>query len=87
MTTIIDGNAVASEIRDDLGGAIETLADHGVTPGLATVLVGDDPASQTYVNMKQRDCEEVGINGIHVDIDGDASPDELYDTIEELNAD
>jgi methylenetetrahydrofolate dehydrogenase (NADP+) / methenyltetrahydrofolate cyclohydrolase len=87
MTTIIDGNAVASEIRDDLEGAIETLADHGVTPGLATVLVGDDPASQTYVNMKQRDCEEVGINGIHVDIAGDASPEELYDTIEDLNAD
>ncbi len=87
MTTIIDGNAVASEVRDDLTGAIETLTDHGTRPGLATVLVGDDPASQTYVTMKQRDCEEVGIDGIHVDIDGDAPAEELYDTIEELNAD
>lgn len=87
MTTIIDGNEVASEIRGELEGAIGTLAEHGVTPGLATVLVGDDPASETYVNMKQRDCEEVGINGIHVDLPGDASPEELYDTIEELNAD
>ncbi|MFC6904168.1 bifunctional methylenetetrahydrofolate dehydrogenase/methenyltetrahydrofolate cyclohydrolase [Halalkalicoccus tibetensis] len=87
MTTIIDGNEVASEVRGELEGAIGTLADRGVTPGLATVLVGDDPASETYVNMKQRDCEEVGIEGIHVDLPGDASSEELYDTIEELNAD
>ncbi|WP_255167259.1 bifunctional methylenetetrahydrofolate dehydrogenase/methenyltetrahydrofolate cyclohydrolase [Natrononativus amylolyticus] len=84
---IIDGNAVAGEIRDGLSGAIETLADAGARPGLATVLMGDDPASQTYVNMKQRDCEEVGIDGTHVDVDGDAPAEELYETLEELNAD
>lgn len=87
MTEIIDGNAVASEIRDGLTDAIETLADAGTRPGLATVLMGDDPASQTYVNMKQRDCEEVGIDGTHVEIDGDAPADELYDAIEDLNDD
>lgn len=87
MTTIIDGEQVASEIRDALGGSIETLADAGVRPGLATVLMGDDPASETYVNMKQRDCEEVGIEGVHVDVDGDAPAEELYETIDELNAD
>ena len=87
MTESIDGNAVASEIRDELGEAIETLADAGARPGLATVLMGDDPASETYVNMKQRDCEEVGIDGTHVEIDGDAPAEELYDTIESLNAD
>ena len=87
MTEIIDGNAVASELRDELAGAIETLADAGARPGLATVLMGDDPASQTYVNMKQRDCEEVGIDGRHVDVDGDADPEELYDVLEALNAD
>ncbi|WP_222919267.1 bifunctional methylenetetrahydrofolate dehydrogenase/methenyltetrahydrofolate cyclohydrolase [Natrinema sp. SYSU A 869] len=85
MTEIIDGNAVASEIRDDLTDAIETLADAGSRPGLATVLMGDDPASQTYVNMKQRDCEEVGIESYHVDVDGDASPETLYDEIADLN--
>ncbi|WP_226041356.1 bifunctional methylenetetrahydrofolate dehydrogenase/methenyltetrahydrofolate cyclohydrolase [Natrinema sp. DC36] len=85
MTEIIDGNAVASEIRDDLTDAIETLADAGSRPGLATVLMGDDPASQTYVNMKQRDCEEVGIESHHVDVDGDAPPEELFDTIADLN--
>ena len=87
MTTIIDGERVASEIRDALGDSIETLADAGARPGLATVLMGDDPASQTYVNMKQRDCEEVGIEGVHVDVAGDAPAEELYETIEELNAD
>ncbi len=87
MTEIIDGEAVASEIRDDLTDAIETLTAEGTRPGLATVLMGDDPASETYVNMKQRDCEEVGIEGIHVDVDGDAPPEELYETIADLNDD
>ncbi|WP_247728892.1 bifunctional methylenetetrahydrofolate dehydrogenase/methenyltetrahydrofolate cyclohydrolase [Halovivax limisalsi] len=87
MTDIIDGNAVADEIKSGLEGAIETLADAGARPGLATVLMGDDPASQTYVNMKQRDCEEVGIEGRHVDVDGDAPPERLYEQIDALNDD
>jgi len=87
MTTIIDGNAVADEIKDELRGPIETLTDAGARPGLATVLMGDDPASETYVSMKQRDCEEVGIEPHHVDVPGTAPPIDLYDTIEELNAD
>ncbi len=84
---IIDGKAVAGEIRDGLRAAIDDLTDAGVQPGLATVLMGDDPASETYVNMKQRDCEEVGINGVHVDVDGNAPAEELYDTIATLNDD
>ena len=87
MTEIIDGNAVAEQIRSDLQDSIETLADEGVTPGLATVLMSDDPASETYVSMKQRDCEEVGIDGIHVELDPDAPADDLYDTVDDLNAD
>ncbi len=87
MTDIIDGRAVAEGIRNDLGESIETLKSEGVTPGLATVLMSDDPASETYVSMKQRDCEEVGINGIHIEIDPEAPAEELYDTIDELNAD
>ncbi|WP_423744392.1 bifunctional methylenetetrahydrofolate dehydrogenase/methenyltetrahydrofolate cyclohydrolase (plasmid) [Haladaptatus sp. SPP-AMP-3] len=87
MTDIIDGRAVAERIRTDLGESIETLQDEGVTPGLATVLMSDDPASETYVSMKQRDCEEVGINGIHIEIDPEAPAEELYDTIDDLNAD
>ncbi|WP_135828701.1 tetrahydrofolate dehydrogenase/cyclohydrolase catalytic domain-containing protein [Halorussus halobius] len=87
MTDIIDGDAVAAELRSDLRASIETLADAGVRPGLATVLMSDDPASETYVSMKQRDCEEVGIEGIHVEIDPDAPAEELYDTVADLNAD
>ncbi|WP_332899272.1 bifunctional methylenetetrahydrofolate dehydrogenase/methenyltetrahydrofolate cyclohydrolase FolD [Haladaptatus sp. CMSO5] len=87
MTTIIDGKAVAAEIRADLAASIETLADADVTPGLATVLMSDDGASETYVSMKQRACEEVGINGIHIEIDPEAPAEELYATIDDLNAD
>ncbi|MDZ7745741.1 MAG: tetrahydrofolate dehydrogenase/cyclohydrolase catalytic domain-containing protein [Halobacteriales archaeon] len=87
MTEVIDGNAVAAEIREELSDAISTLKREGTVPGLATVLMSDDPASETYVSMKQRDCEEVGINGIHVELDNDAPADELYETIADLNAD
>lgn len=87
MTEVIDGNAVAAEIRDGLRDGIETLADAGVRPGLATVLMSDDPASETYVSMKQRDCEEVGIEGIHVEIDPDTPAEELFDTVADLNDD
>ena len=87
MTEIIDGEAVAADVRESLSGSIAELTDNGVEPGLATVLMSDDPASETYVSMKQRDCEEVGIDGIHVEIDTDAPPAELYETIEELNGD
>ncbi len=87
MTEIIDGNAVASEIRSEISGCVETLQDAGVTPGLATVLMSDDPASETYVSMKQQDCEEVGINGIHVEIEPDAPSEELFETIDRLNDD
>ncbi|PSQ29748.1 bifunctional 5,10-methylene-tetrahydrofolate dehydrogenase/5,10-methylene-tetrahydrofolate cyclohydrolase [Halobacteriales archaeon SW_6_65_46] len=87
MTDVIDGNAVAAEIRDDLSDAISTLERQGTVPGLATVLMSDDPASETYVSMKQRDCEEVGIDGIHVELNTDAPADELYETIAELNGD
>jgi len=87
MTEIIDGTEVAQEIRDGLGDAIATLEDAGVTPALATVLMSDDPASETYVSMKQDDCEEVGIEALDIEISPDADAQELYDTIDELNDD
>ncbi|MDT3435437.1 bifunctional methylenetetrahydrofolate dehydrogenase/methenyltetrahydrofolate cyclohydrolase [Haloarcula sp. 1CSR25-25] len=87
MTDIIDGNAVAQSIRDDLVASIDRLADAGARPSLATVLMSEDPASETYVSMKQDDCEEVGIEAIDIDIDPDADAAELYDTVEDLNAD
>ena len=87
MTDIIDGKAVAQDVRNGLGDAIDALDDAGVQPSLATVLMSDDPASETYVSMKQQDCEEVGIDAVDVEIDPDAPAEELYDTIDELNAD
>ncbi|WP_313695789.1 tetrahydrofolate dehydrogenase/cyclohydrolase catalytic domain-containing protein [Halorarum halobium] len=87
MTDVIDGNAVAAEIREGVAGCVDVLAGEGVYPGLATVLMSDDPASETYVSMKQRDCEEVGIDGIHVEVDSDAPASELYGTIDGLNDD
>ncbi|WP_254535009.1 bifunctional methylenetetrahydrofolate dehydrogenase/methenyltetrahydrofolate cyclohydrolase [Halomarina litorea] len=87
MTTVLDGNAVAADVRDGLRESIETLADAGARPGLATVLMSDDPASETYVSMKQRDCEEVGIDGSHVELAPDAPAEDLFDTVADLNAD
>jgi methylenetetrahydrofolate dehydrogenase (NADP+)/methenyltetrahydrofolate cyclohydrolase len=87
MTEIIDGDAVAADVRDSLVDSIETIEAEGVTPGLATVLMSEDPASETYVSMKQRDCEEVGIESHHVELATDAPAADLFDTIEDLNAD
>ena len=87
MTEIIDGEAVASEVRDGVAECVDTLDEAGVQPGLATVLMSDDDASETYVSMKQQDCEEVGIAAHDIEIDADAPAEELYDTVDDLNAD
>jgi methylenetetrahydrofolate dehydrogenase (NADP+)/methenyltetrahydrofolate cyclohydrolase len=87
MTEIIDGNAVAESVRADVSEAVDELEAAGVTPRLATVLMSTDPASETYVSMKQRDCEEVGIATEDVELDSEAPAADLYDTIDELNDD
>ncbi|MFB6075325.1 MAG: bifunctional methylenetetrahydrofolate dehydrogenase/methenyltetrahydrofolate cyclohydrolase [Haloarculaceae archaeon] len=87
MTDVIDGDAVAQSIRDGLVESIDALADAGERPTLATVLMSDDPASETYVSMKQDDCEEVGIEARDIEIDPDAPAEELFDTVADLNAD
>ena len=85
--TALDGKATAAAIKAELGARVAALRDQGVTPGLATVLVGHDPASQNYVRMKHRDCAEVGIESIQVELPADATSDQLRAAIEELNAD
>ena len=82
---VLDGNAVGDRIREDLRSCIDTLGDASVTPGLATVLMSDDPASETYVSMKGRACEDLGIESIHHELEPDAPADELFDTVETLN--
>ena len=87
MVHIIDGNAVAALIREDLKTQIDTLQNSGVTPGLATVLMSDDPASKTYVSMKQRDCEELGMNATDIVLDPSSSSEELFSVLNKLNSD
>ncbi len=87
MTHVLDGNAVGDRIRGELEDCLDTLDDAGVTPGLATVLMSEDPASETYVSMKQRACEEIGIEGIHRELDPGAPAEELFAEIDALNDD
>jgi methylenetetrahydrofolate dehydrogenase (NADP+) / methenyltetrahydrofolate cyclohydrolase len=83
---IIDGKEIASRVRADVKAAVERYADEtGVTPGLATVLVGDDEASRIYVGGKQRTCEEVGIRSLGHELGGDTSREELLEVLGELN--
>jgi len=82
--TVIDGRAVAAAVRERVKAAIES---EGLTPGLATVLVGDDPASAVYVRMKREDCAQVGIESFHHEPAGDVSREDLAALLAELNAD
>jgi methylenetetrahydrofolate dehydrogenase (NADP+) / methenyltetrahydrofolate cyclohydrolase len=86
--TIIDGKAVAARVRADVARDVEQFErETGGRPGLATVLVGDDPASGIYVANKQKACEEVGITGFDHRLGGDASHSEVSDLLDRLNAD
>jgi methylenetetrahydrofolate dehydrogenase (NADP+)/methenyltetrahydrofolate cyclohydrolase len=84
---ILDGKATAAAIKAELAVRVAALARQGVTPGLGTVLVGDDPGSQAYVAGKHRDCAEVGIASIRVDLPGTATQAEVEEAIARLNAD
>ena len=85
---VIDGKAVAAKVRERVAAEVAELTPGlGRPPGLATVLVGDDPASAVYVRNKRRFAEEVGIRSIHHEPDGAIAQDELADLVEALNAD
>lgn len=84
---ILDGKAVAATIKAELALRVRALAEKGIRPGLGTVLVGDDPGSHSYVNMKHRDCAEVGIESIRVDLPADASAEMVAEAVRGLNAD
>ena len=84
---ILDGRATAAAIKTELKQRVGRLRALGVVPGLATVLVGDDPASQNYVRMKHRDCEQVGIASIRVELPADATAAQLEEAVAALNAD
>jgi methylenetetrahydrofolate dehydrogenase (NADP+) / methenyltetrahydrofolate cyclohydrolase len=84
---ILDGRATALEIRQDLSRRVAALAERGITPGLGTVLVGDDPGSRAYVRGKHRDSAQVGIASIERELPADATQAEVEAVVDELNAD
>ncbi len=84
---VLDGKATAAAIKSELTTRVAALRERGVVPGLGTVLVGDDPGSRSYVAGKHRDCAEVGIESIRVDLPGTATQEEILAAVDRLNAD
>ncbi|MFI7405405.1 bifunctional methylenetetrahydrofolate dehydrogenase/methenyltetrahydrofolate cyclohydrolase [Streptomyces sp. NPDC049541] len=85
--TLLDGKAAAAEIKAELAARVQALKAGGVTPGLGTILVGDDPASHSYVGGKHRDCAQVGIASIRVELPATASQADVEAAVLRLNAD
>ena len=83
---ILDGKALAATIKNDLTSRTLALKAKGITPGLGTILVGDDPGSHSYVGGKHRDCQEVGINSIRIDLPATATQADVLAAIKDLNA-
>ncbi len=84
---VLDGKALAAQLRAGLTERVAALAARGIVPGLGTVLVGDDPGSRAYVNGKHRDCAQVGIASIRRDLPADATQAQVEAVVDELNAD
>jgi methylenetetrahydrofolate dehydrogenase (NADP+)/methenyltetrahydrofolate cyclohydrolase len=84
--TILDGKALAAKVKENLAARVNHLKSSGVTPGLGTVLVGDDPGSISYVAGKHRDCQQVGINSIRVDLKASATQADILAAIKDLNS-
>ena len=84
---MLDGRATAAQVKAELAGRVAGLAARGVVPGLGTVLVGDDPGSRAYVRGKHRDCAEVGIASLQVELPADASQERVEAAVHALNAD
>ena len=83
---ILDGKALASKIKGELAIRVAELKSRGITPGLGTVLVGDDPGSHSYVGGKHRDCQEIGITSIRVDLLESASEADVMAAVKDLNS-
>jgi methylenetetrahydrofolate dehydrogenase (NADP+) / methenyltetrahydrofolate cyclohydrolase len=84
---ILDGKATAAAIKRELADRVAKLREQGIEPGLGTVLVGDDPGSRWYVNGKHKDCAEVGIRSIRVELPADAEQRLVEAAVDDLNAD
>jgi methylenetetrahydrofolate dehydrogenase (NADP+)/methenyltetrahydrofolate cyclohydrolase len=84
---ILDGKAAAAAIKAELATRVAALAERGVVPGLGTILVGDDPGSHWYVGAKHKDCAEIGIRSIRIDLPATATQAEVEAAVDQLNAD
>jgi methylenetetrahydrofolate dehydrogenase (NADP+) / methenyltetrahydrofolate cyclohydrolase len=84
---ILDGREVAAAVQDEVAARVKALANRGITPGLATVLVGDDPGSHIYVRNKRRTAEKVGIRSFHHELPADSSQDAVESLLDELSSD
>ncbi|QOK22047.1 bifunctional methylenetetrahydrofolate dehydrogenase/methenyltetrahydrofolate cyclohydrolase [Janibacter indicus] len=84
---ILDGKAALASIKDELAARVASLKEQGITPGLGTVLVGDDPGSSWYVAAKHKDCAEIGITSIRRDLPASSTLDEVLDVVRGLNDD
>jgi len=84
---ILDGEALAARFRAEITDRVARLGSEGIRPGLGTILVGDDPASERYVALKHADCKEVGIASVHAHLPAETSQDELEAVIRRFNAD
>ncbi len=82
---VIDGNEVSALIRKEIGGRVEQMRRHGIVPGLAVIVIGNNAASAVYVRNKIRACEDVGIRSFRFDFGESASPEDVLSVIEELN--
>lgn len=84
---ILDGKAAAAQIKSELTERVNALRERGAVPGLGTILVGDDPGSHTYVRGKHRDCAEIGIESIRIDLPADATQEQVESAVDRLNTD
>jgi methylenetetrahydrofolate dehydrogenase (NADP+) / methenyltetrahydrofolate cyclohydrolase len=87
MTRILDGKAVASAVLDECRAEVAALKSQGITPGLAVVLVGEDPASKVYVGSKARTCAELGFHSVKIELPAETTQDELIQVVRDLNTD
>ena len=85
MALRLDGKAIAAALRGEIAAEVETLKARGITPGLAVILVGEDPASQTYVRNKQKACQEVGFYAEQIDLPATTTQEELLAVVDRLN--
>lgn len=87
MTIVLDGKSLAKSTEEDMANRVKVLKEKGITPVLATILVGSDPASATYVKMKGNACNRVGMDSLKIELPEETSTEELLKQINELNLD